>query len=404
MVWSTLMLLVCALPQRAAEPAGLLARIRRNMAGNLAHLPDYTCRQTIERSRRPAGTKKFAFADRVRIDVSYVSGKELFAWPGAEKFEDKALHQMVPGGAAGTGSFGLHARDVFTSNAPTFEYKGEVQEKGRRLVGWTFQIAREKSNYVVSSSPEAAAIVGYHGSFWADADTLDLVRLEVETDEVPENVAVARGSERVEYQRLRIGTSAFLLPRTSDLFMADRTGNESHNHADFEACRQYAGESVVRFGDPEAEPVSALPKPLAALPPLPAGLEVELILKSGIHALKSAIGDPVRATLVRAVKKGEAVALPKEAVLTGRISRIEHRTGRPGTLYVVGVQLDRVESGNARGPFHATLETVAFPSSRRYVALPSGKDDLPGEGLFAIYGGQSPEVSNLRMVWRTVAP
>jgi hypothetical protein len=390
-----------ALPLTAVEPGQLLAQIRRKMSDNLARLPDYTCRETIERSRRPAGAKRFAFTDRLRIEVSYVSGKELFAWPGAEKFEERPLMDMLPGGPSGTGSFGLHARAIFASEAATFEYKGETQVKDRRLAGWSFQIPREKSKYSVSNGRSARVIVGYSGSFQADAETLDLVWLEVQTDEVPAPITIVRGTERMEYQRVRIGASEFLLPRTSDLYMTGRDGNESHNHTDFAACRQYSGESVVRFGDPDAEPAAST-QPARPLEPLPPNVEVELLVKNGIHIEKSAIGDPVRATLLRPVKLGEKVLAPKDAVVSGRISRMEQRQGRLGRLFVIGVLFESIEHGKRRGPFRGHLDAVSFPSNRRYVVVPSGKDDLPGEGMFAVYGDQSDAVFNLRMVWRTV--
>lgn len=398
-----MVLLCCALPQPAAQPAQLLARIRQRMTDNLAHLPDYTCRLTIERSSRPAAVKAFSFVDRLRFEISYVGGKELFAWPGAEKFEEKGVFDLVPGGTAASGSFALHARAIFTTDAPTFEYRGEDAENGRKLLRWDFRVARDKSKYVVSTGPKASAVVAYHGSFWADAGTLDLARLEVETDEVPRNIDIARGNEKVVYARTRIGPSEFLLPRGTDLFTVDRQGLEKHNHTDYEACRQYTGESVVRFMGDDGQPPAATPKALKPLPPLPAGLDVEVILGGRVNVLKSAIGDQVSARLVRAVRQGNRVVVPKDAVLTGRICLMEQRESRPSKVYVIGVQFDRIEYAGGRGPFRGVLDSVGSTENRRYVAVPTGKDDLPGEGIFAVHGGQTTEVTNLRMVWRTAA-
>src|SRR5579871_3610686 len=87
----------------------LLAQIRRHMADNLASLPNYTCRETIERTFGQQGAKRFSLLDRLRLEVAYVSGRELYAWPGATSFDDRGIEQLVGGGGAiGTGGFAGH--------------------------------------------------------------------------------------------------------------------------------------------------------------------------------------------------------------------------------------------------------------------------------------------------------
>src|SRR5579862_5769622 len=115
-----------------ADPAvsDILRRIRLDMRDNLEHLPNYTCGLTIERSSQPSGAHRFYHLDTVHLEVGYVDGKELYAWPG-QKFEGLQLEQMLPtGGAVGTGDFALHARAIFLSGAPTFIYQGRSEENG----------------------------------------------------------------------------------------------------------------------------------------------------------------------------------------------------------------------------------------------------------------------------------
>ena len=63
-------------------------------------------------------------SDLLRVEVALVDGKEMFAWPGARKFEQTDLTEMVTAGAIGTGDFALHARAVFQTRAPRFKYAG----------------------------------------------------------------------------------------------------------------------------------------------------------------------------------------------------------------------------------------------------------------------------------------
>ena len=136
----------------AESSAELLVRVLHRMADNLARLPNYTCLERIERTVRPIGARQFVFLDRLRLEVAYVGDKELYSWPGAEKFEDKALVEIVgDAGTIATGSFALHARAVFRSNAPVFTWAGEGERSGRKTVRYDFQISKEKSRYAIKT-------------------------------------------------------------------------------------------------------------------------------------------------------------------------------------------------------------------------------------------------------------
>jgi hypothetical protein len=109
----------------AAARTEQLASIRVHAIGNLDRLPNYTCRETVDRSHRLSSTHKFQPLDTVRLEVALVDGKEMFGWPGAKKFEDMDLRNFVSQGAIGNGNFALHARAIFHSQAAKFEYRGD---------------------------------------------------------------------------------------------------------------------------------------------------------------------------------------------------------------------------------------------------------------------------------------
>src|SRR6516162_5918097 len=74
---------------------GLLAKIRLHMMETLTRQPNYTCLETVERSRRDASTRKYRLEDTLRIEVALVDGKEMFAWPGSKQFEDRDFRDMI---------------------------------------------------------------------------------------------------------------------------------------------------------------------------------------------------------------------------------------------------------------------------------------------------------------------
>jgi hypothetical protein len=247
--------------QPLAPEIVLLGRIKAKAAENLQRLPNYTCTQTIERAHRNGKARKFEPLDTLRLEVALVEGKELFSWPGAGKFEEKGIGEIVGGGGAiGNGSFALHARSVFLSRWPTFTYFGETNLNGRRAIRYDYRVPQMLSGYQIRIGPNEA-FVEYHGSFWVDADSLDLIRLEVHADNPPPNLNLTEANETMEYQRARIGGGDFLLPQSSELVMIEaqfrraiprcrRAGASSTGAADPPGPRPHSGSEAA-----DADPV-----------------------------------------------------------------------------------------------------------------------------------------------------
>ena len=199
----------------APEDATLLQRIRAHMMEVLASQPNYTCLETVERTRRKGAAGKFESQDTLRVEVALVNGKEMFAWPGSKQFEDNDIRQFVPSGMFGTGDFALHAKIVFGTNLPTFEPRGESPPEDRATVRFDFQVQRVRSGFRVRIG-EVMLPVGYHGSFYADPLSLDVRRLEIVADDIPAALKLSQISDTMEYAPVPIGNGDFLLPAASD--------------------------------------------------------------------------------------------------------------------------------------------------------------------------------------------
>jgi hypothetical protein len=400
----------------------LLARIKVHMAENLNRLPDYTCVQTVERSQRKQPSGKFRLIDALRYEVALVDGKELFAWPGETNFQDKPLREFFgSGGAIGNGSFALHARSVFLGHAPQFTFRGDEPRGGRACKRFDYVVHLSSSGYRLRVD-EREATVGYHGSFWADSSTLDLVRLEVDADDIPPLLQLTEARTAMEYSRQKIGDADFLLPSSSELVMVDIFGNESRNRTSFGGCRQYSGESVVTFAEP---PPEITPAPTANPEParleLPVGVQVDISLETPIHVGRSAIGDLIEARVARDVKRRGTVVLKKGTRLEGRITRLQDglrlSDGRGVAAFaLVGVKFLSIETEEARGEFRArllTVGTIAYPRNPYSVVtardIPSliavRPDELKGgSGLFLVKTDRLQLSDGLRMVWEVEHP
>jgi len=334
-----------------------LSKIRRRAVENLNRMPNYTCRETIERSVRKPPSKRFQLVDTVRLEVALVKGKEMFGWPGAEKFEEGDIGEMVKGGAIGNGNFANHARSIFASSAPRFTFKGDSTVDGRPAIQWDFRVPQLTSRYMLRVG-NADGLAGYHGAFWVDPKTLDLIRLQVIADEIPPNVPIKIASDRMDYFLAKIGDGEFLLPRGSMMILTDMQGNENRNHTVFTNCRQYGTESTISFDNPSADLQAPL-EPAKPLPPivLPEGLMIMMSLDAEILGDRAAVGDPISATVSGIVKHGKDVVIPKGAKFKGRLTQLT----RNGADHLFSFEFDRIEFGGRQGHFSATLVDLGMP-------------------------------------------
>lgn len=345
----------CAQEAETEEPEGLIKRIQARMRENLERLPDYTCLQTVERWMRPSRKKEFEKVDTLRLEVGVDGDREIYAWRDAAQFEDKELREMVSRGTIGSGDFALHARNVFLGGSAAYSYQGLEEFEGRKVHRYEYGVAIEKSRYRIRVPPEEA-VVGFSGSFLADAETLNLVRLEVAADEIPEKLGLAEAHIRMDYAWLRIGAGDFLLPKGSLMTMATATGEENRNQTDFSGCRQYVSESKIQFaGDTSA--AGAEPGALN-LPPR-AVLEIELVSEIDLEA--AAVGDKVEAVLKRPVEDNGRIVAPVGTTVRGNLVRLE-RNSIPFDHFEVGLKFHTLEARGAKTTFTATLDEVGRSS------------------------------------------
>ena len=388
-------------------PAAIMDRTRAVMTRNLASLPNYTCLQTIERMQRRGVNRKLEMIDTVRLEVALVNGREMFSWPGAGNFEDSDVTEMVKGGAIGNGNFGTHARALFQTSGPRFTYAGEVPFRSKPAYRFNYVVPRNRSGYLLRTSKgddKSQAVVGYHGLVLIDKATFDLLRLEIQADEIPPQLELTSTLDAVEYLRANIGGKPFLLPYEADLSMMDASGYESRNRTRFTSCRQYSGESVLRFDDPEEVTSTVSQEPARTLE-APPRLALDLALESTISGEESAIGDPVTAVLKNNVKIGSGLVAPKGALLHGRITFLRKQSLQRSNGFAVGLQFHEMTWGNTHMKLHAKLDSVPLfdrTNLRSFGSQYAADVDIPGSVFFV--GGYTLKLDRgMRMFWHTVA-
>jgi hypothetical protein len=173
---------LCAAGQSPGD--GQLARFQEKVRQDMTTIPNYTCLETIERAHRDPHSRAFKPLDTVRLEVSSVAGKELFAWPGSHHFEDRDVTSMVTSGAIGTGMFAMFSHKLFVTGKGTFECLDAEKLAGQASIHCQFNLTSQDSGFEITTGT-GSEVVAAKGSFWFDPLSLDLMRLDVYGEAMP---------------------------------------------------------------------------------------------------------------------------------------------------------------------------------------------------------------------------
>ena len=403
---------ICARAWQEPESA-LVDRVRQRMAENLAHLPNYTCLETIERSVRSQVKDKLLFRDRIHLEVAFIEDGEMFAWPGSSRFELDFLDQVPQAGASAIGSFGGWTHMLFGPSAPAFIYAGECTADGRRGKRYDFRVPLFSSKYEIRFGGRAA-ITAYAGYLCADADALDVVLLELRAEDIPLAVAgVTAVSDVIHYGRIRIGSADFLLPQQDELSVTDQEGRVNRNLTSFTACRQYGSESSLSFDENRADAL-APQKKIQDLK-LPGGITLDLKLETPVSFEDFAVGDAITARLNRGIEVS-GVSVPKGATASGRVLELEQYY-QPEKSFVVGLEFSSLTYAGGRALFHARLVGPRLEVEKHPDATGKGietttsahtdktgldiEDSSSRAGAFRVWGGRLHLPRGFRLILKT---
>jgi hypothetical protein len=384
-MWSRILLLwsfgavIQTAAAQAYDPRDLLLRLRGNVTDTLARLPRYLCSLTIDRAQyapspshalscdglagqRSEGQSepRLVETDRVRLDVAIAAANEIYSWVGEDRFDDRDVFQLVREGAIQTGGFSSFLASIFTGSAATFSYNGEIEENGQMLAEFGFQVPREQSNYMFGNRREQF-LTGYEGTFLANPKTADLVRLRVRTNGLPADSGACEATTTLDYSRMRLHDSEFLLPREAHLDILNTDGSEFRNGTVYSSCHEFLGKSVLKFDEPapEANPAAPVKASTPAEWALPVGSVFKVAFTEAIDTETAAAGDRIKAKLASPIRAASSrvVWAPEGSEITARIVRLEHFPGPPSSVRML-VKLETVSVNGTPVPFKATMDWV----------------------------------------------
>jgi hypothetical protein len=369
------------------------------------------------------------------MEVGYIGGKEVYSWPGASRFEEKGLEQLVGVGMTSTGDFAGHVRNLFVNNSAQITFAGQPQLRGRNTFKYDFRIPFLSSGWTLQS-PSGSGRVSATGSFWADAQTQLLLRLDINAQEIPPELLIASVHTQIEYGRVRLDASDVLLPQRAETIMVGSAGLQDRNDIEFTHCHSYVAQSEISFHSEPKEQEAKSANVEGRETALPPNLIIRIQLEAPIDSKTATEGDPIVARSQADVKWKNQILLPKGSVVRGRIRRLESYD-HPRPYYIVGLEFTEIEVGDKRYFFagrleqfdpipgissnitdvrkHTSLESTGpniYVDGQQTVSGASGSiltetqiietRDLPGVGTVFI-DGTSFRIDKFHMQWRTIA-
>lgn len=409
-----------AVAQDLPPGAVLLARIKSHTRAELARLPNCSCLESVRREYRPSGGKLRPL-DTIRLEVLYSNHHEFYASPGDRAFNEEHPSAFAGSGTIGNGHFALFLSEIAGEGLVTYQYKGEEPLRGHLLARYDYRVPVSMSGHTMTFT-EGRGTVGMKGSFWADPATFDILRIEMEAEDIPPQLPVELSTTAIDYSHTNLGGADFLVPQAAETRLVKFSGEESINHIEFTHCHLYGAESSISFGPSSGPATFGASSVLEVKRELLPALQIVVKVATPVTQ-QTPVGKLIEGAVVGNVVRKGNVIIPDGSPVRGRVRRLEWNPDKGG-YFVVALEFTDIEVGGARYRFFADLQETdplpglhqtlridkrepravadgnpAYVESTEILSLP----EIPGVGSFFV---QSPNLelpAGFRMTWKTRA-
>ena len=227
---------------------------------------------------------------------------------------------------------------------------------------YTFQIPLARSGYTLSTRTESRH-VAYGGTFSIDAQTLDLLQLDIRADDIPKELKMCSTSTVLIYKKVNLNQQDFLLPSEGTTRVTSTNGSKSINRTVFSGCHLFLGESKLIFEDQPANAAAAQKaKPINLQ--LPAGKSLYTELVESIDPNSAAAGEAIKGKLAEPLEiPALHLTIPKGAMLNGRLCELFVQYDAFKAIEL-GLKWETLEFQGNLYPLHLALD-AALPATAK---------------------------------------
>ena len=240
-------------PPSRQEQKRIIEEVRDYALSYIKGLPDFICTQVTRRFADPSGLEFWRSIDTVTTRLTYFEQQEEYQ---VVMVNNRPVDLSVDdlGGSTSTGEFGTLLHNIFKPETEaTFEWVrwGKLRDKLAHV--YSYHVRREKSEWSVSYERKQSVVPAYSGLIYVDRDTLMILRITIQTQDIPPSFPIQEAGTVLDYDYVDISERDYMLPLKYEMRM--RQGRIlTKNETEFRLYRKFGAETVLSFDTPEPLP------------------------------------------------------------------------------------------------------------------------------------------------------
>jgi hypothetical protein len=248
-------------PPDSKEQAAVLKDVTEYALLYAKNLPNFICTQVTRRYADPSGMEFWHLQDTVLTKLSYFEQKEDYKVVMVNNQVTNVGYNEL-GGATSSGEFGSMLKAVFNPQTQTrFEWDHWATLRGKRMHVFAYRVAQIHSDWAVVYEKSQRVVPAYRGMVYVDKDTLAVMRVTLEAEDMPVSFPVQQASTVLDYDFIDISGKEFVLPLKATLRM--RSGKVLiKNDTEFRLYKKFGAEATITYApDPLPESKETGPAP-----------------------------------------------------------------------------------------------------------------------------------------------
>jgi hypothetical protein len=235
-------------PPSEADQQSIINSVREYALNFSKNLPDYICTQMTRRFYDPTGKEAWRKADEIATKLSYFDQKEKYQvilFNGAPT--EKSMDQL--GGTTSQGEFGSLLKGIFEPRtAAEFHWERWGQLRGHLCHVYKYSVDQEHSEWSIYDGEAKTSVVpAYEGEIFVDSDSLQVLRVSLESVNIPSDFRVRVAKSVLDYDYQTISGKKFLLPMKLTTRLDDNRHYLSRNDVEFRNYRKFSADTVLTF-------------------------------------------------------------------------------------------------------------------------------------------------------------
>lgn len=236
-------------PPPANPRQAFIEKARGAASSYVEHLPNYVCQEVVTRYVSQTRVPSWNVIDTVSAELVFEGQKESYRNLAINGKPSKKAPEET--GAWSTGEFGTVLRNLFDPGTDAdFKFTQEDTIAHKSASVYKFSVVRARSSWKIWV-PGQYILPAYKGSVWLDKENGNVLRIEMQAKEIPEEFPRISVESAVDYEYISLGTpEKFLLPVHAEVLSCDRGSNEcDRNVIEFRNYHKFTGESTIKFGN-----------------------------------------------------------------------------------------------------------------------------------------------------------